>query len=431
MPDGLQAALMAKEGLQWKAGGRILGTITIQHFISLYSGICGMTATAHASAMEFEDIYALQVVQIPPNQPNIRIDHKHRIYTHKEAKYKALVQEISSVHRMGRPILIGTSSVEESDMLAKALAAAGVPCQVLNAKNDAKEAEIIAKAGEIGAVTVSTNMAGRGVDIRLGGGNPAQAEVVAKLGGLYVIGTYVNESMRIDDQLRGRCGRQGDPGSSVFYISLEDELMLRFGIHKLFHAPRQDEVLDEPALRSKIEHIQRVIIGQNFDIQRELNCYSDMVEDQRRILYEERLGILKAERLMSPSERRVRLFYIDEFWADHLAYVSYIRESIHLESITSRNPIDEFHTQITQAFERIPAKIDHESANMLRKLGGSNDPEKWEQFGLKSPISTRTYMINDQYSQDKRSSWTGTTVFAFWGSKILKLLLKPVYRMSK
>ncbi|WP_017688332.1 DEAD/DEAH box helicase [Paenibacillus sp. PAMC 26794] len=428
LPDGLQAALVAKEGLQWKAGGRILGTITIQHFISLYSGICGMTATAHASAMEFEDIYALQVVQIPPN---IRIDHKHRIYTHKEAKYKALVQEISSVHRMGRPILIGTSSVEESDMLAEALAADGVPCQVLNAKNDAKEAEIIAKAGEIGAVTVSTNMAGRGVDIRLGGGNPAQAEVVAKLGGLYVIGTYVNESMRIDDQLRGRCGRQGDPGSSVFYISLEDELMLRFGIHKLFRAPNQDEVLDDPALHSKIEHIQRVIIGQNFDIQRELNCYSDMVEDQRRILYEERLGILKAERLMSPSERRVRLFYIDEFWADHLAYVSYIRESIHLESITSRNPIDEFHTQITQAFEQIPAKIDHESANMLRKLGGSNEPEKWEQFGLKSPISTRTYMINDQYSQDKRSSWTGTTVFAFWVSKILKLLLKPVYRMSK
>ncbi|MGX1832125.1 preprotein translocase subunit SecA [Paenibacillus taichungensis] len=431
LPDGLQAALVAKEGLQWKAGGRILGTITIQHFISLYSGICGMTATAHTSAMEFEDIYALQVVRIPPNQPNIRIDHKHRIYTHKEAKYKALVQEISSVHREGRPILIGTSSVEESDMLAEALAIAGVPCQVLNAKNDAKEAEIIAKAGEFGAVTVSTNMAGRGVDIRLGGSNPAQAERVAKLGGLYVIGTYVNESMRIDNQLRGRSGRQGDPGASVFYISLEDELMLRFGIHRLFRAPRQDEVLDDPALRSKIEHIQRVIIGQNFDIQRELNSYSDMVEDQRRILYEERLGILKGERPMSPSEQRVRLFYIDEFWTDHLAYVSYIRESIHLQSITSRNPIDEFHTQITQAFEQIPAKIDHESANMLRKLGGSNDPANWEQFGLKSPISTRTYMINDQYSQDKRSSWTGTTVFAFWGSKILKLLLRPVYRMSK
>ncbi|NJJ38819.1 DEAD/DEAH box helicase [Paenibacillus apii] len=427
LPDGLQAALAAKEGLQWDAGGKILGTITLQHFISLYPRICGMTATAHASAMEFENIYALQVLQIPPNQPNIRIDHPHRIYTHKEAQYKALVQEISSVHRAGRPILIGTSSVEESDKLAEALAVAGVPCHVLNAKNDAEEAEIIAKAGEIGAVTVSTNMAGRGVDIRLGGGDPAQAEVVAKLGGLYVIGTHVNESVRIDDQLRGRSGRQGDPGASVFFVSLEDELLLRFGINKVIRAPRQDEALEEPVLRSKIAHIQRVIMGQNFDIHQELNCYSDMVEDQRRILYEERLGILKGEQPMSLSEQRVRLFYIDEFWADHLAYVSYLREGIHLESLASRNPIDEFHAQITQAYEQIPAKINRESANMLVRLGGSNDPAKWEKFGLKSPSSTRTYIINDQYLQNKRSSWTGTTVFAYW----LRKIARPIFRLSK
>ncbi|WFA86391.1 DEAD/DEAH box helicase [Paenibacillus amylolyticus] len=431
LPDGLQAALVAKEGLEWKAGGRILGTITIQHFISLYPGICGMTATAQASVMEFENIYALQVVKIPPNQPNIRIDHPHRIYTHKEAKLKALVQEISSIHAMGRPILIGTSSVEESDKLAEALVSANVQCHVLNAKNDAIEAKIIAKAGEIGAVTVSTNMAGRGVDIRLGGGNPEKAEVVAKLGGLYVIGTYVNESVRIDDQLRGRSGRQGDPGASVFFVSLEDELMLQFGIHKVVRAPRQEEALEESMLRSKIEHVQRVIMGQNFDIHQELNSYSDMVEDQRRILYAERLRILKGELPMSPSEQRVRLFYIDEFWAEHLAYGSYLRESIHLESIASRNPIDEFHAKITQAYEQIPAKINKESTNMLLKLGGSNDPAEWEKLGLKSPTSTRTYIINDQYSQNKRSSWTGTTVLAFWGSKILKLALWPVYRLSK
>ncbi|MEN1985020.1 accessory Sec system translocase SecA2 [Paenibacillus hubeiensis] len=431
LPDGLHAALAAKEGLEWKAGGKVLGTITIQHFISLYPGICGMTATAYASAMEFKDIYALRVVQIPPHRPNIRIDHPHRIYTHKEAKYKALVQEITSVHRVGRPILVGTSSVEESDMLAEALAVAGVPCHVLNAKNDAKEAEIIAKAGEIGAVTVSTNMAGRGVDIRLGGGDPAQAEVVAKLGGLYVMGTHVNESVRIDDQLRGRSGRQGDPGASVFYISLEDELLLRFGTHKAVRVPRQDEALEDPALRSQITHIQRVIMGQNFDIQQELNAYSDMVEDQRRMLYAERLRILKGELPMSPSEQRVRLFYIDEFWAEHLAFVSYLRESIHLESLASRNPIDEFHAQITQAYEQIPAKINQESANMLRRLAGSNDPAEWEKLGLKSPASTRTYMINDQYIQNKRSSWTGTTVFAYLGRKILRLVLWPVYRLSK
>jgi len=431
LPDGLQAALAAKEGLQSIAGGRILGTITLQHFLSLYPKICGMTATAHASAMEFEAIYQLQVVQIPPNRPNIRIDHPHRIYTHKEAKLKALVQEISSIHATGRPILIGTSSVGESDKLAEALAVAGIPCHVLNAKNDAEEAEIIAKAGVIGAVTVSTNMAGRGVDIQLGGGNPTQAEVVTKLGGLYVIGTHVNESVRIDDQLRGRSGRQGDPGASVFFVSLEDELMVRFGIDKAFHVLKQDEAIEGSGLHRKIAHIQRVIMGQNFDIRQELNYYSDMVEDQRRILYEERLEILKGEKPMSPSEQRVRLFYIDEFWADHLAYVSYIREGIHLESLASRNPIEEFHVQITQAYEQIPAQINRESANMLVKLGGSNDPAKWEEFGLKSPTSTRTYIINDHYIQKKRGSWTAETVIAYWIRKILRRVLWPVFRLSK
>lgn len=429
LPDGLQAALAAKEGLQSLAGGIILGTITLQHFLSLYPKICGMTATAQASAMEFEAIYALQVVQIPPNRPNIRIDHPHLIYTHKEAKFKALVQEISSVHRTGRPILIGTSSVEESDMLAEALAVAGVPCHVLNAKNDAKEAELIAKAGEIGAVTVSTNMAGRGVDIRLGGGNPTQAEVVAKLGGLYVIGTHMHQSVRIDNQLRGRSGRQGDPGASVFFVSLEDELLLRFGIEKAIRAPRQDEALENPMLRSKIAHIQRVIMGQNFDIHQELNCYSDMVEEQRRMLYEERLGILKGETPMSPSEQRVRLYYIDKFWADHLAYVSYIREGIHLTSLVNRNPIDEFHAQIIQAYEQIPAKINRESAKMLEKLRGSNDPAMWEKFGLKNPTSTRTYIINDQYKEylQNPSSWSSGTIIAYW----LRKILRPVFGWSK
>lgn len=429
LPDGLQAALAAKEGLRSRAGGKILGTITLQHFLSLYPKICGMTATARVSAMEFEAIYGLQVVPIPPNRPNIRIDHPHRIYTHKEAKLKALVQEISSVHATGRPILIGTSSVEESDRLAKALAAADVPCHVLNAKNDAEEAEIIAKAGEIGAVTVSTNMAGRGVDIRLGGGDPAQADVVAKLGGLYVIGTHVHESVRIDDQLRGRSGRQGDPGASVFFVSLEDELFLRFGIDKAIRELRQDEALEESVLVSKIAHIQRVIMGQNFHIRQELNQYSDMVEEQRRILYGERLGILKGETPMSPSEQRVRLYYIDKFWADHLAYVAYFREGIHLTSLANRNPIDEFHAQIIQAYEQIPAKINQESANMLAKLGGSNDPAKWEEFGLKSPTSTWTYIINDQYMEylQKPGSWGPGTIIAYW----IRKLLRPIFGWAK
>lgn len=318
-------------------------------------------------------------------------------------------------------------------MLAEALAAAGVPCHVLNAKNDAKEAEIIAKAGEIGAVTVSTNMAGRGVDIRLGGGNPAQAEVVAKLGGLYVIGTHVHESVRIDNQLRGRSGRQGDPGASVFFVSLEDELMQRFGIDKVippaYRDLRQDEALEESVLYSKIEYIQRVMMGQNFHIRQELNRYSDMVEEQRRILYAQRLEILTGETPMSPSEQRVRLYYIDKFWADHLEDVSYIRESIHLTSLVNRNPIDEFHAQIIQAYEQIPAKINRESTNMLAKLGGSNDPAKWKKFGLKIPTSTWTYIINDQYMEylQNRSSWTAGTIIAYW----IRKMMRPVFGWSK
>ncbi|MEY8744952.1 accessory Sec system translocase SecA2 [Bacillales bacterium AN1005] len=429
LPEGLQTALMAKEGLQSKTGGKILGTITIQHFISLYPRISGMTATALASSMEFKRMYELEVVEIPSNQTNKRIDHPHRIYTHQEAKLKALVQEIVTVHATGRPILIGTSSVQESDKLAEALTVAGVDCHILNAKNDAKEAQIIARAGEIAAVTVSTNMAGRGVDIRLGGGDPTQIERVVQLGGLYVIGTHLNESVRIDNQLRGRSGRQGDPGDSVFYVSLEDDLLVQFGIHDAIRVPKQDGVLNAPIVHNKLEHIQRVMMGQNFDLQQELNHYSDMIEDQRRILHKERFSILNGDLTMSPAEQRVRLFYIDEFWADHLVYASYMRESIHLESLTNQNPMDEFHKYITEAFEQIPAKIAKESANMLARLAGSNDPAKWEQFGLKSPTSTNTYMISDQYMDylQNRSSWTAGTIVAFW----IRRMLKPVFGWSK
>ncbi|GGO01054.1 preprotein translocase subunit SecA [Saccharibacillus kuerlensis] len=431
LPEGLQAALADKEGLQQQAGGKVLGTITLQHFISLYPKMCGMTATAHVSAMEFEEIYGLQVLQIPSNRPNNRIDYPHRIYTHREAKLQALVQEISSVHQTGRPILIGTSSVEESHLLANELSAADVSCQVLNAKNDAEEAEIVAKAGELGAVTVSTHMAGRGVDIRLGGGSLQQAEAVIKLGGLFVIGTQVNESMRIDNQLRGRAGRQGDPGTSVFFVSLEDEMMLRFGIHKAVRVTRQEEALIDPMLQRQIEHMQRMMIGQNFEMQQELNRYSDMIEDQRRILYEERLRILIGEQSMSPVEQRVRLFYIDEFWAEHLSYAAYLREGIHLEGLVSGSPIDEFHKQVAEAYEQIPDKMNEASASMLAKLEGSNDPEKWAEFGLKSPSSTRTYMVNDQYIQNKRSSWNTGTVVAYWIRKLLSLILRPVHKLPK
>ncbi|BBI33737.1 preprotein translocase subunit SecA [Cohnella abietis] len=408
-PDGLQAAVEAKEGMQTKSSGKILGTITLQHLLSLYPKISGMTATAQDSSEEFEETYSLQVVEIPPNRPRVRIDHDSRIFTHKEAKLKALVKEIAEVHATKRPILIGTSSVEESDLLAVELKKAGVPCHVLNAKNDEKEAEVIAKAGELGAVTVSTNMAGRGVDIRLGGGNPEQADAVAKLGGLYVIGTHMNESARIDNQLRGRAGRQGDPGSSRFYVCLEDELINRFGIEKAipaaYRTKKQEEQLEASIFHKKMEHIQRVVMGQNFEMRKDLNKYSDMVEEQRRIQQEKREVLLTNRDSLSSTERYVRLYHMDRSWSDHLAYVSYIREGIHLESLANRNPVDEFHNRIIHAFEQLPDKIEAETAKTLKKISSTTPKDQidWEKEGLKIPSRTWTYLIQDQFMEKKTS----------------------------
>ncbi|RKP56856.1 accessory Sec system translocase SecA2 [Cohnella endophytica] len=406
-PDGLQAAVEAKEGMASNTSGKILGTITLQHLLSLYPKISGMTATAQDSAEEFEETYNLLVFEIQPNRPRIRIDHESRIFTHKEARLNALVKEIAEVHATKRPILIGTSSVEESDQLAERLKAAGVTCHVLNAKNDEKEAEIIANAGELGAVTVSTNMAGRGVDIRLGGGHPEQADQVAKLGGLYVIGTHMNESARIDNQLRGRAGRQGDPGSSRFYVCLEDELINRFGIEKAlppaYRNKKQDEPLEASIFNKKIDHIQRIVMGQNFEMRKTLNKYSDMVEEQRRIQQEQREAIFDNRESLSSTERYVRLYHMDRSWSDHLAYVSYIREGIHLESLANRNPVDEFHHRIIHAFEQLPEKIDKETAKTLSKLktGTPSDQVDWDKEGLKAPSKTWTYLIQDQFMEKK------------------------------
>src|SRR5215831_10392553 len=266
-PDGLQAALEAKENLPIRPGGRILGSITLQHFLKHYPGLSGMTATAQPAAEELEGFYGLKVVPIPPNRPCVREDLPDVIFTHKDAKHRSLIAEISRANATGRPVLVGTSSVEESESLARKLSQAGVACRVLNAKNDEAEAEIIAEAGAVGAVTISTNMAGRGTDIRLGGAREEERERVVVLGGLYVIGTNRHESRRIDDQLRGRAGRQGDPGTSRFFISLEDDLIQRYGVVSLIpasHRPvRQPGPITDPVVSREIARAQRIVEGQN------------------------------------------------------------------------------------------------------------------------------------------------------------------------
>lgn len=429
-PDGIQAAVEEKEGLSRQASGRILGTITLQHYLSNYPRLCGMTATARSSAAELRDTYNLDVITIPPNRPCRRLDEEHVVFTHKAAKQRALIEEIRQVHHTGRPILIGTASVEESDELAAELLRVGIPCHVLNAKNDEMEADIIARAGCLSAVTVSTNMAGRGVDIALGAGDKAEACKVAELGGLYVIGTNLHECVRIDNQLRGRSGRQGDPGSSRFWVSLEDDLMVRYGIKKAIPAYLQPDQQEAPLTSDRypktLAHIQRVIDGQNVDIRETLTKYADVVEQQRRILYRKRrdilvdkrsYGVLQArepqlyqrlveqmgEKRLASVERQIVLFQIDQCWADYLEHVAYIREGIHLESISNRNPISSFHTQIIDAYEHILNTIENKIISTFRRIDVKKGDFDLEQMGLRRPSSTWTYMINDQLFKRKFS----------------------------
>ncbi|MFZ5643073.1 MAG: accessory Sec system translocase SecA2 [Bacillota bacterium] len=427
-PGGLQAAVEAKEGLILQSEGRVLGSITLQHFLGLYPGICGMTATAQTSVEEFRETYSLEVVTIPPNRPCIRIDQPDVVFTHKEAKYKALIEEVVHIHATGRPILIGTASVEESDMLAERLIRAGIQCSVLNARNDEMEAEIIARAGEYGAVTVSTNMAGRGVDIRLGGGRPEEWAKVAGLGGLYVIGTNRFESVRVDNQLRGRAGRQGDPGSSRFFISLEDDLLKRFGIDSAipcrYRSLKQDEPLEAAVINRRIDHVQRVVNGQNFDMRKTLNKYSYILEQQRRIIHkwrrdvlmnEDRLQLFSAReperynslirtvgrQTLQRAEMHITLFHIDRCWADYLDYVAYIREGIHLVSLSMKNPLDEFHKLVIKEFEELPLRIEREIIKTLKNVKITDKGIDLEREGLKSPSATWTYVVNDNHFLNK------------------------------
>ncbi|UCG26486.1 MAG: accessory Sec system translocase SecA2, partial [Chloroflexota bacterium] len=233
-PYGLQTAIEAKEGLYSSDEGRILGSITLQHFLRRYPHLSGMTATAQPAADELLEFYDLELLVVPPNRPCIRVDHADHVFPTLEAKRQALLAHIESIHQTGRPILVGTISVAESEQLAADLRAAGVQGNVLNARRDDQEARIVAEAGALGAVTISTNMAGRGTDIRLGGHDGRDYDRVAAQGGLYVIGTNLHESRRIDDQLRGRVGRQGDPGNSRFFVSLDDDLLTRYGIADSF-----------------------------------------------------------------------------------------------------------------------------------------------------------------------------------------------------
>ena len=288
--EGLHQAIEAKEGVQINEETKTLATITFQNLFRMYKKISGMTGTAKTEEEEFRDIYNMYVIEIPTNKPVARKDYGDLLFVNKEGKYKAIVREIKERYKVGQPVLVGTIAVETSELISSMLKKEHIPHEVLNAKNNAREAEIIAKAGEKGSVTIATNMAGRGTDIKLGEG-------VKELGGLFVLGTERHESRRIDNQLRGRSGRQGDPGASQFCVSFEDELMVRFGTDRAKLMLQRVGFSEDMSIRNKmlsgtIESAQKRVEGNNFDIRKTLLEYDDVMNSQREIIYERRNVIL-------------------------------------------------------------------------------------------------------------------------------------------
>jgi preprotein translocase subunit SecA len=425
-PYGLQAAIEAKERLAVQPQGKILNSITLQHFLGQYEHVSGMTGTAQEGAEELYEFYGMKVVVVPPHRPCIRLDQPDRIFLTKAAKHHALVREITRLHASSRPVLVGTASVEESEKLAALLSGSGITCRVLNARNDKAEASIVAEAGALRQVTISTNMAGRGTDIRLGGSDEHQREQVVALGGLCVLGTNRHESRRIDHQLRGRAGRQGDPGETRFFISIEDDLIHRHGIAELVAgaaAASEGATLDDPRVGRDIAHVQRVIEGESFEIRRTLRKYSYVLECQRRAMHERRQKLLAGgkfrsllrdrepefyetlvgefgEAVVRNVERQITLCQIDRCWSEHLSQVAEIREGIHLVSIGGLNDFDEFNRQVTAAFRELARRIEEEVLSSLRTVRITADGVDLAREGLLGPSSTWTYMINDNPTGD-------------------------------
>jgi preprotein translocase subunit SecA len=293
--DGLHQALEAKEGVKIEKENQTLASITFQNYFRMYDKLAGMTGTADTEAAEFKKIYDLDVVVIPSNRPVVRIDFADVIYKNQAAKYRAIVQEIKDLHEKGQPVLVGTISIDVSEKISAMLKKEKIPHEVLNAKQHDREAEIVAQAGQFGKITIATNMAGRGTDIKLGEG-------VREKGGLHILGTSRHESRRIDNQLRGRSGRQGDPGSSRFYLSLEDDLLRIFGSDRLSMimdklGMEEDEPIEHSMISKAIENAQRKVEGHNFDIRKHLLEYDDVMNKQREVIYSQRREVLASDNI--------------------------------------------------------------------------------------------------------------------------------------
>ena len=419
-PDGLQAAVEAKEGVAVSEAGQILDSITVQAFIGRYDRVCGMTGTALAAGAQLREFYSLGVSQIDPNTPCVRVDEADRTYIDVDSKTRAVVEHIAAVHSTGQPVLVGTHDVAESEELAARLSEKGVECVVLNAKNDEEEAAIIAEAGDVGNVTVSTQMAGRGTDIRLGGSDESRRDEVVELGGLHVVGTGRHRTERLDNQLRGRAGRQGDPGSSVFFAAMDDPVVTSaLEPEKIPTAhDRISGLLKGNRGRDAVDHAQRVTEGQMLAIHSNTWRYSRLLAEQRAILAERRAALLVTEKAFEeltahdPGRsaelvethgrdavvqgcRDIMLWHLDRGWARHLETMNDVRESIHLRALGRENPLDEFHRIAIDHFRDLASDAVRESETTFAEIEFTDSGVDLVANAMARPTSTWTYMVHD------------------------------------
>lgn len=408
--EGLHQAIEAKEGVEVQKESRTYASVTFQNYFRMYGKLSGMTGTAKTSSEEFNKVYGLEVIEVPTNRPVARLDLNDLIFQTESGKFKAVARKVKELHGKGQPVLVGTVSIEKNELLSEYLKREGVPHEILNAKNHEREGEIVAEAGKRGGVTIATNMAGRGVDIKLGGVNAAAEayEEIKSLGGLCVIGTERHEARRIDNQLRGRSGRQGDPGATQFYVSLEDDLMRVFAndlIKKMmgrFNIP-EDQPIENYLITRSIETAQNRIEGFHFDGRKRVLEFDDVLNFQRKIVYERRKKALVAEgdelkavleetlgledaadttknvieekkQLLGDVEfyntvRRLLLQTIDLFWIDHLEAMEYLRGSVNLRAYGQRDPVVEYKREGLRMFKEMQEGIKLQIHDMLPNIG--------------------------------------------------------------
>ncbi|MFA5249004.1 MAG: preprotein translocase subunit SecA [Candidatus Paceibacterota bacterium] len=403
---GLHQAIEAKEGVAVQPESITMATVTFQNYFRMYKKIGGMTGTAATSAEEFDKVYGLESTVIPTNKKLVRQDLPDRIYKTELAKFKAVAEEIEQCNKRGQPVLVGTTSIQKNELLAKILERkTGVPFEVLNAKNHEREGQIIAQAGKLGAITIATNMAGRGVDILLGGNpsDPEEAEKVRELGGLRIIGTERHEARRIDNQLRGRAGRQGDPGSTQFFVSLDDDLMRIFGgdnmkaLMERFNLP-DDLPLENGIISRSIESAQSKVEGINFDSRKHLLDYDDVLNKHREVYYQKRKDIITKEpedlknyvleifgkagfsaddhtkkesefgaETMRQVEKNILLRVFDMLWVEHLENMESLRDSVRLRAYGQRDPLVEYKSEGHRMFQELLGTMETTAANSIMK----------------------------------------------------------------